>query len=78
MARLSECHQTLVNGEGKCSVPMWDGYGMPADFCNRPAYGERADWHRDLYRHRAHVPALACDWHGGPKAKSTNAEETAP
>ena len=76
--RCSTWHFELnENGEGKCSVPMWSGYGMPAGFCDNPAYGKptlcetfrarngeifRVDGKRSGY-----VPGLACYAHGGPK-----------
>jgi hypothetical protein len=69
MATLSECHKTLTNGVGKCSVPQFWGWGGEAGFCDAPAYGEQhplEPWQRDL---RAYAPGLACPAHGGPKAK---------
>jgi hypothetical protein len=77
MGRLSDHHKTLTNGVGKCSVPMWGG-GMPAGFCDQPAFGERPPcrsiWHasqqrqvREDGRYDGYVPALACPAHGGPK-----------
>ena len=81
MSRMGEHHQTLVDGVGKCSVPMWSG-GMPGGFCDEPAYGKppptkyfyaayggermRADG-----RYSGYVPALACRPHGGPDAPPT-------
>jgi hypothetical protein len=80
MSRMSEHHQKLNEfGEGKCSVPMWCN-GMPADFCDQPAYGERPpgrtyrrwdghEWRADgLYS--GYVPGLACPMHGGPKVRT--------
>ncbi|WP_370309256.1 hypothetical protein [Sphingobium abikonense] len=40
MARLSDHHQPKCGVEGKCSVPMWSGYG-PDGFCDKPAWGEQ-------------------------------------
>lgn len=65
MSRTTDHHHNLTNGVGKCSRPMWSGYGMPAGFCDRPAYGKqrtprfRGD---DL----PYTPGLACEHHGGP------------
>jgi hypothetical protein len=51
--------------------------GLPAGFCDRPAFGERPpgeEW-RDAYtgemkrhdcRYNGYVPGLACRAHGGP------------
>lgn len=64
MSTLSGCYDILVNGVGKCSKPMWDGHGMPAGFCDEPAYGRQtAEGKR---RSGKYVPALACLHHGGP------------
>lgn len=60
---LSNCHRELTNGVGKCSVPMWQYPGIPAGFCNRPAYSERLK--KRYYRYDGYVPALACPAHGG-------------
>lgn len=76
MSRTSKHHHELnEHGIGKCSVPMWCG-GMPADFCDRPAYGEppKCEMYRDGYtgelrradfRYNGYVPGLACTHHGG-------------
>ena len=76
MARLSKKHETLTDGVGACSVPMWCG-GCPAGFCDEPAYGVRPKG--EMYRatggemvradgkYSGYVPALACPAHGGPK-----------
>jgi hypothetical protein len=61
MAQLGKNHVQLIDGVGCCSVPMWS-CGVPAGFCDNPAYGERINkraW--DGY-----CPALACVAHGGP------------
>jgi hypothetical protein len=70
-------HELDENGEGKCSVPMFIYPGVPAGFCDKPAYGppepcqifrypngrlRRADG-----RYNGYVPGLACYEHGGPK-----------
>ena len=75
MASMSEHHRQLINGVGKCSVPMWIG-GCPAGFCDKPAYGERPPaevitrWDGYQYRldgrYAGYVPGLACSGHGGP------------
>lgn len=78
MACCGEGHKKLdANGIGKCSVPMWMN-GMPAGFCDEPAYGEPTPCKtfRDAYgklrrtdgRYAGYVPYLACPGHGGPKA----------
>ncbi len=74
MSRLSKNHETLTNGVGKCSVPMWR-MGAPAGFCDEPAYGPEqpgqrryGDWVPSRGRWMAHyIPALACYHHGGPR-----------
>jgi len=77
MARCGEGHKKLdANGVGKCSVPMWMN-GIPAGFCNEPAYGKQvkcAKWRdgagrlrRTDGRYDGYVPHLACPGHGGPK-----------
>jgi len=72
MARLSHHHEELdEHGVGKCSVPMWMN-GLPADFCDKPAHGKALPFHLfrpgTQNRYDGYVPALACYWHGGPKA----------
>jgi hypothetical protein len=76
MSSIFEHHRTLINGAGKCSVPMWM-MGCPAGFCDAEAYSERPEpphYYRDgrtgqrkrsdcLYD--GYVPALACPAHGG-------------
>lgn len=70
MSRLSKHHQELdERGIGKCSVPMFSGFGMDAGFCNEVAYGKPVrkiitGQHTTLY-----VPALACPAHGGPESR---------
>lgn len=76
MATLQQHHRELMNGVGKCSVPMWCN-GLPDGFCDQPAFGERPpgqEW-RDAYtgerrrfdgKYSGYVPGLACDHHGGP------------
>ena len=68
--RLSECHRVLKDGVGKCSVPMWCN-GMPAGFCDAPAYGLQTN--EAIYPH--YVPALACPAHGGPREPSEEESE---
>jgi hypothetical protein len=80
MSALSEHHKTLnEDGIGKCSVPMYMG-GMPAGFCDRPAYGERSagtEWWnyaaQQMMRHdgkyAGHMSGLACSCHGGPSSR---------
>ena len=67
-------------GEGRCSVPMWC-MGLPAGFCDEPAYGTRPEcrmW-RDVHsgemmredlRYSGYVPHLACPMHGGPRVRT--------
>ena len=40
MSRISEHHVAKCGVEGKCSVPMWGGYGHDS-FCDRPAWGQQ-------------------------------------
>lgn len=61
MARLNDRHEIGTPlGQGKCSKPMWDGYGMPAGFCDEPAYGPQN------HKVPKAAPELACRRHGGP------------
>lgn len=77
MATLSTWHETLTDGVGKCAVPMWWGYGAPAGFCDKVAYGEQeagqiryGEWVPWERRFRAgYCSGLACYNHGGPKEK---------
>ena len=65
-------------GIGKCSVPMWY-FGLPAGFCDKPAYGEPVACkqfrdrdgvlHRFNGRYDGYVPFLACPTHGGPNIR---------
>lgn len=75
---MSSCgtrHKELdENGVGLCSCPMWC-MGMPAGFCDEPAYGEQTREYRDSFRYMnpeyyrpSYAPYLACEAHGGPKA----------
>ncbi|HML73353.1 MAG TPA: hypothetical protein PKB02_02535 [Anaerohalosphaeraceae bacterium] len=77
--QLTEKHIELdEQGIGRCSVPMWC-CGMPAGFCDEPAYGERppSKEYRDatgrLWRldgkYDGYVPGLACPAHGGPSIR---------
>ncbi len=83
--RCSDHHHTLTNGVGKCSVPMWC-MGMPAGFCDEPAYGKPLpsrkfrDAHtgevfREDGRYAGYVPGLACEGHGGPPGPCSRAKE---
>ncbi len=74
--RLTQQHQELGgNGVGKCSVPMWCN-GMPAGFCDEPAYGKQEPEQRRYgewsYAWRkwfgGYCTGLACHAHGGPLA----------
>lgn len=79
MAVCSAWHKELnEHGEGLCSVPMWRG-GLPADFCNEKAYGNRLptkvymrwdghEWAADG-KYAGYVPHLACPGHGGPETR---------
>lgn len=78
MASTSKHHHELTNGVGKCSVPMWSGYGSPDGFCDAPAYGKRPPgeqwrnaWSGEMMRfdgkYNGYVPGLACPNHGGPE-----------
>lgn len=52
--------------EGKCSAPMWFR-GLPAGFCDRPAYS------KNVKGYDGYVPYLACQIHGGlSKEESVN------
>jgi hypothetical protein len=76
MSCLSNSNMKLVNGVGKCSVPMWI-MGCPAGFCDEEAYSERPEppyYYKDGRtgqrrrgdcRYDGYVPALACPAHGG-------------
>lgn len=80
MARLSDWHKKVNEfGIGKCSVPMWM-QGMPAGFCDEPAYGNRPHspermnycsgrMMRDDGRYDGYVMGLACPGHGGPNVR---------
>lgn len=67
MASLLPWHNDLIDGKGKCSVPLWI-VGMPAGFCEVEAYGGRTSIGRNRYN--GFVPALACFRHGGPYARA--------
>lgn len=67
MSSIGEGHKKLgPDGVGFCSRPMFDGYGGPAGFCDKPAFGEPTAEGRKRYDR--YVPALACYTHGGPKS----------
>jgi len=73
MSCCSEHHKKLTNGVGKCSVPMWDGHGMPYGFCDEPAFGEQTPEGK-LRTNKLHVPYLVCPRHGGPAARAAEPE----
>lgn len=61
---------------GKCRVPMWSG-GLPAGFCDQPAFGEHIQGQRFRDAWTGHVRRLdgvwdgyvngpCCPGHGGP------------
>ena len=85
MSRLSETHEELIDGVGKCSVPMWVYPGIPAGFCDELAYGRppKCEMYRDRSgklrridnRYDGHVPGLACPGHGGPSEKVESARD---
>ncbi len=82
MSVLSEQHKAVVDGAGKCSVPMWRN-GLPAGLCDEPAYGRQdegqqryGDWGAGYIGDRwfpggvwtpGFCSGLACERHGGPK-----------
>lgn len=76
MSQCAQIHLVLdEHGIGRCSRPMWDGYGMDAGFCDRIAYGKRPEGKalRDRFgevfredgRYGGYMPGLACIHHGG-------------
>ena len=80
----SKHHQELdANGVGSCSVPMWMN-GVPAGFCDEPAYGPQEPGQR---RYGTHEPSwggkwfhgycsgLACHKHGGPLAPNAESND---
>lgn len=69
MAVCSKYHKELTNGVGKCSVPMWCN-GVPAGFCDEPAFGEQTE--KGKRRYTDYAPYLACLRHGGPKSRVEN------
>lgn len=75
--RTSAHHIAKCGVEGKCSRPMWSGFGEC--FCDEPAWGEQYSlgsphgqyWDSPGTRgeygnYQPYVPALACKAHGGP------------
>lgn len=72
MSQISEKHKQLnENGIGCCSVPMWS-MGIPAGFCDRPAYGKqipKEKWPFGDLQYDGYVPGLACPGHGGPRTR---------
>lgn len=75
MARLCKHHQELVDGKGKCSVPMWAG-GTPAGFCDNDAYGPQTK--ENARKFDGYVTGLECFWHGGPKRLADVAHQGDP
>lgn len=65
MTTMSKHHQELTNGVGCCSVPMW-WMGVPAGFCDEPAYGKS-----DPKKYDGYVGGLACPVHGGPSREES-------
>ena len=67
MASLSPHHKELTDGEGRCSVPMWQ-MGCPAGFCDRKAYGKQRppSSQEEVYNQPPYAPGLACPAHAGP------------
>jgi len=64
MACCSSWHKKLdEKGVGKCSAPIWRN-GLPASFCDKPAYGNC------IYSDRGYVPYLACYAHVDRKITS--------
>ncbi len=68
----------MMEATGKCSVPMWDGFGFPAGVCGADAHGIYIDGptFRDAYtgevrrmdgKFRSHGAGLHCPRHGGPE-----------
>ena len=90
MASLSQHHQSLNNGVGKCSVPMWMG-GCPAGFCDEPAYGKQLPnqtvygdygpgyrggrWLAGGVFTPGYCSGLACPNHGGPQQTDQKGSE---
>lgn len=67
MSVCGERHKKLnEQGVGMCSVPMWRN-GLPAGFCNNPAYGFRDPKRKRIYD--GYVMYLACPGHGGPTVR---------
>lgn len=86
MSATCQHHRELTNGVGKCSKPMWCGYGEDGGFCDEPAYGPQEPsaehdgrggyWENGRF-YSYYVPFLACYRHGGPKAPdATNPQMT--
>ena len=67
MSQLNNHHKELdEHGIGKCSVPMWTLGGVPAGFCDSPAYGKV---HPDTVSYGYVAYGLACPMHGGPDSR---------
>ncbi len=72
MAVCCEAHKKLINGKGKCSVPLWRYPGVPAGFCDKDAFGEQTQ--EGKLRYKGYVPYLACYGHGGPECQGIELE----
>lgn len=79
MSSIQEHHKSLdKHGMGRCSVPMWS-VGVPAGFCDKPAYGKQCNVERIRLpdgrlitvdgSYEGFAPALACPVHGGPRSR---------
>ena len=78
MSTMQKIHQELIDGKGRCSVPMWMG-GLPAGFCDADAFGKRPAGEgmrrsdgsimRFDGKYSRYIPGLACPSHGGPELK---------
>lgn len=77
MACMSDHHkESWPMRPGCCSVPMWMN-GMPAGFCDEPAWGAQTKEYLESFRYidpqfkkPSYAPGLACPHHGGPKEPS--------
>lgn len=72
MSVLTSWNKQLIDGVGKCSVPMWKN-SYPDGFCDEPAYGNEeedqqryGEWIGGIWCPK-YIPRLACYHHGGPK-----------
>lgn len=55
---------------GKCRVPMWSGFGVPAGHCNKQAFGEQLPqevlFQTRNWRESPYCYGPCCPEHGGP------------